>query len=155
MESKGKKTTKKVSTKVSTVKTTNNDTKGKIVDTIKKKKSRNLRQSFGYALEGLGYAFKTVRNMRIHLLFTLLVTIGGMIFKISRTEYFVCLVFIALVISLELVNTAIEEAVDLASPDINILAKRAKDVAAGAVLFASVIAFVVGCAIFIPRIFGI
>ena len=151
MESKGKKITKKVST----VKSTNSEKTVKVVDSVKKKKSTNLRQSFGYALEGLGYAFKTVRNMRIHLLFTLLVTIGGMIFKISRTEYFVCLVFIALVISLELVNTAIEEVVDLASPDINILAKRAKDVAAGAVLFASIIAFVVGCAIFIPRIFGI
>ena len=128
------------------------ESKGK--NSVKRKKSKNLIQSFSYALEGLGYAFKTVKNMRIHLLFTLLVTIGGIIFHITRLEYFICLIFIALVISLELVNTAIEEAVDLASPEIHILAKRAKDVAAGAVLFASVIAFIVGCAIFLPKILG-
>ena len=129
------------------------ESKGK--NSVKKKKSKNILQSFGYALEGLGYAFKTVKNMRYHLLFTLLVTIGGIIFHISRMEYLICLVFIALVVSLELVNTAIEEAVDLASPEIHILAKRAKDVAAGAVLFASVIAFIVGCAIFLPKILGL
>ena len=126
-----------------------------IEPSVKRKKSRNLAQSFGYALEGLGYAFKTVRNMKIHFLFVFLVTIGGVFLQISRTEYFVCLIFIALVISLELVNTAIEEAVDLASPELNKLAKRAKDVAAGAVLFASVIAFCVGVAIFLPRILGL
>lgn len=118
----------------------------------KSRKSKNIAQSFGYAFEGLGYALRTVNNLRIHLLFTLLVVFGGMFFKISRMEYLVCLIFVALVISLELVNTAIEEVVDLCSPEINQLAKRSKDVAAGAVLFSAVIAFVVGCVIFVPKI---
>ena len=118
----------------------------------KSRKSKNLLQSFGYAFEGLGYALRTVNNLRIHLLFTVVVILGGMFFKISRMEYLVCLIFIALVISLELVNTAIEEAVDLSSPEINPIAKRSKDVAAGAVLFSAVIAFIVGCVIFIPKI---
>ena len=126
--------------------------KGEIKAVIKKKKSKNLIQSFGYAISGLGYALKTVRNLKIHLLFTALVVFGGLLFKISRTEYLICLAFVALVISLELVNTALEEVVDLASPDIHPIAKRSKDVAAGAVLFSAVVAFVVGCAVFIPRI---
>ena len=118
----------------------------------KSKKSKNLMQSFGYAFEGIGYALKTVNNLKIHLLFTLVVIVGGFFFEITTSEFLVCLVFIALVISLELVNTAIEEVVDLASPDINPIAKRAKDVAAAAVLFSAIMAFIVGIAIFLPRI---
>ena len=125
---------------------------GEVKAVIKKKKSKNLLQSFGYAIDGIAYALKTVRNLKIHLLFTALVVFGGLFFRISRTEYLICLVFVALVISLELVNTALEEVVDLASPDIHPIAKRSKDVAAGAVLLSAVISFVVGCAIFIPRI---
>ncbi len=124
---------------------------GEIKAVIKKKKSKNLLQSFGYAIDGIAYALKAVRNLRIHLLFTTLVVFGGLLFRISRTEYLICLVFVALVISLELVNTALEEVVDLASPDIHPIAKRSKDVAAGAVLFSAIVAFVVGCSIFIPR----
>lgn len=123
-----------------------------IPKSISKKKSNNIFQSFGYAFEGLGYALRTVRNLRIHLFFTLLVVFGGMFFGISKMEYFICLLFVALVISLELVNTAIEEAVDLASPDINPIAKRSKDVAAAAVLFSAVMAFIVGLMIFVPKI---
>ena len=119
---------------------------------VTSKKSNNLFQSFGYAFEGLGYALRTVKNLRIHLFFTLLVVIGGKFFGISRTEYFICLLFVALVISLELVNTAIEEVVDLASPEINPIAKRSKDVAAGAVLFSAAIAFIVGVMIFLPKV---
>ena len=116
-----------------------------IPKSISKKKSNNIFQSFGYAFEGLGYALRTVRNLRIHLFFTLLVVFGGMFFGISKMEYFICLLFVALVIS-------IEEAVDLASPDINPIAKRSKDVAAAAVLFSAVMAFIVGLMIFVPRI---
>lgn len=129
--------------------------KGKGKSSINSKKSKNLMQSFGYAFEGIGYALKTVKNLRIHLLFTLLVTIGGIVFHITRMEYFVCLLFVALVISLELINTAIEEVVDLATEEIKDKAKRAKDCAAAAVLFASIVAFIVGVAIFLPKILGL
>ena len=121
-------------------------------ESVSSKKSNNIFQSFGYAFEGLGYALRTVRNLRVHLFFTLLVVLGGKFFGISKTEYFICLLFVALVISLELVNTAIEEVVDLASPEINPIAKRSKDVAASAVLFSAAIAFIVGIMIFLPKI---
>ena len=121
-------------------------------ESVSSKKSNNIFQSFGYAFEGLGYALRTVRNLRVHLFFTLLVVLGGKFFGISKTEYFICLLFVALVISLELVNTAIEEVVDLASPEINPIAKRSKDVAASAVLFSAAIAFIVGIMIFLPKV---
>ena len=118
----------------------------------KNKKSKNLMQSFGYAFEGVGYALKTVKNLKIHLFFALLVIIGGFFFQIEKTEFIVCLAFVALVISLELVNTAIEEVVDIASPEINPIAKRSKDVAAAAVLFSALISFIVGVSVFLPRV---
>ena len=118
----------------------------------KNKKSKNIIDSFKYAIEGLIYGITKVRNMRIHILFTILVVFGGLFFKITRYEYLICLVFIALVISLELMNTAIEDVVDLASPEVHPLAKKAKDVAAASVLVSSAISFIVGIAIFMPRI---
>ena len=65
----------------------------------------------------------------------------------------ICLILFALVLSLELVNTAIEAVVDLASPDIHPLAKLSKDAAAGAVLISAIISAVIGLMIFIPYIF--
>ena len=119
---------------------------------LKEKRSKNLLESFKHAFEGLGFALKTVSNLKIHLLFTLVVILGGFFFRIQPYEWLVCLIFIALVISLELVNTAIEEAVNLSTLEINIRAKHAKDVAAGAVLFSAIISFIVGCIIFLPKV---
>jgi len=126
--------------------------KGKTNNKKFKKKDHSLRQSFGYAFEGFGYALSTVRNLKIHLLFTVLVILAGMFFGITTIEYIICLLCIALVISLELVNTAIEEAVDIASPEINPIAKRSKDVAASAVLFAAIMSAVIGAIIFVPKL---
>ncbi len=118
----------------------------------KKSKNKNIVKSFSYAFEGGIFALKNVRNLKIHLLFTLLVIIGGIIFKISSIEWLICLLFIALVISLELVNTAIEETVNLAMPNIHPVAKVAKDVSASAVMVSSFIAFIAGFIIFLPKI---
>lgn len=121
----------------------------------KKRKSKNIIDSFKYAIEGLVYAFKSVRNLKIHSVFAFIVVVGGFIFKISVLEWLICLLFIALVISLELVNTAIEEAVDLAMPNIHPVAKVAKDVSAGAVLFSAIIAFIGGIIIFFPKVISL
>ena len=96
--------------------------------------------------------FTIARNLIIDLGFLITVVLGGIFFNISYTEWLVCLVFIALVISLEMVNTAIEETVDLITKEYNELAKHAKDVSAGAVLFSAIVSFIVGCVIFIPKI---
>ena len=75
-----------------------------------------------------------------------------LITRISVFEWLICLVFIALVISLELINTAIEETVNLAMPNIHPVAKIAKDVAASGVLISAIISVIVGFIIFLPKI---
>lgn len=121
----------------------------------KKYKSKNIISSFKYAFEGLFYGFKTTRNLKIDLGFAILVVIFGFIFKISLLEWIVVVMCIGLVMSLELVNTAIEEAVNLAMPNIHPVAKISKDVAAGAVLLAAIFSTVVGLIIFIPKIIAL
>ena len=82
-----------------------------------------------------------------------LVIIAGIVLKISAIEWIICLVLFGLVISLELVNTAIETTVDIAMPEINEKAKFAKDIAAGAVLFSAIISAIIGLIIFVPKLF--
>ena len=120
--------------------------KGKIM------KNKGIVDSFRNAFKGLFFSFTVARNLIIDLGFLITVVIGGIFFKISYTEWLVCLVFIGLVISLEMVNTAIEETVDLITKEYSELAKHAKDVSAGAVLFSAIVAFIVGCVIFLPKV---
>ena len=76
----------------------------------------------------------------------------GIILKISRIEWIICIILFGFVISLELVNTAIENAVDLITQEINPKAKIIKDVSAGAVLVAAITAVIAGLIIFVPKI---
>ena len=119
-----------------------------------RKKRKKLRNSFKYAFEGIIEAWKTEQNLKIHFVIMALVIVAGFIFKISAMEWIVCLLLFAIVISLELINTAIETTVDIAMPEINEKAKYAKDIAAGAVLFSAMISVIVGLIIFLPKIFG-
>lgn len=119
-----------------------------------RKKRKKLRNSFKYAFEGIKEAWKTEQNLKIHFIIMFLVIIAGFVFKITAMEWIVCLLLFALVISLELINTAIETTVDIAMPEINEKAKYAKDIAAGAVLFSAIISVIVGLIIFLPKIFG-
>lgn len=121
----------------------------------KKYKSKNIFSSFKYAFEGLFYGFKTTRNLKIDLVIAILVIISGFIFKISLMEWVAVVMCIGLVMSLELINTAIEEAVNLAMPNIHPIAKISKDVAAGGVLLAAIFSFVTGLLIFIPKIIAL
>lgn len=117
-----------------------------------KRKSKNIIESFKFAFEGLLFGIRNIRNLKIHLFFTTLVILGGIIFKISYMEWLTSLIFIALVISLELVNTAIEETVDLAMPNVHPVAKIAKDVAASSVLVSAMLSLIAGMMIFLPKI---
>lgn len=117
------------------------------------RKRQALRKSFYHAFAGIFTTIHDERNIKIHLMMTALVVIFGFILKISYVEWLICLLLFGLVISLEIVNTAIEAVVDLASPDIHPLAKKAKDCAAGAVLVAAIFAAIIGLIIFIPKIF--
>lgn len=98
--------------------------------------------------------FRTERNMRIHLTFTVLVIIFGWILRISITEWLLCLLCFGLVFTAEMVNTAIENVVDLVSPQQNKLAGKAKDMAAGAVLVSAIISACIGLIIFIPKLWA-
>ena len=119
-----------------------------------RRKRKKLRNSFKYAFQGIEEAWKTEQNLKIHFMIMALVIIAGFIFKISLIEWMVCLLLFAIVISLELINTAIETTVDIAMPEINEKAKYAKDIAAGAVLFSAMISIIIGLIIFVPKIFG-
>ena len=82
----------------------------------------------------------------------MLVIIAGVIFDLNAIEWIICVILFGLVISLELINTAIETTVDLAMPEINEKAKLAKDIAAGAVLVSAIVSVIVGLIIFIPKL---
>jgi diacylglycerol kinase len=111
-----------------------------------------FRRSFIYAYEGLQYALSTQQNMQFHFLAALLVFIIALVCGVSKLELLFLLLAIALVIVAELINTAIELAVDLAMPSPHPLAKAAKDTAAAAVLVASVFAAAIGMIVFYERL---
>ncbi|MFR2570986.1 MAG: diacylglycerol kinase family protein [Clostridia bacterium] len=111
--------------------------------------------SFRYALCGIKTAWKTEENLKIHFFIMLMVIVAGVTLKINTTEWSVVLILCGLVISLELINTAIENAVDLVTKEYNEKAKNAKDIAAGAVLFSAIIAAIIGFIIFLPKIINI
>ncbi|WP_074033367.1 diacylglycerol kinase family protein [Exiguobacterium sp. AT1b] len=109
---------------------------------------------FRVACEGIFHAIRTERNMRVHLISALLVFAVATWLQTTRMENLILLGWVTLVLSLELMNTAIERAVDLVTKDVRPLAKQAKDVAAGAVLVASVGAAVTALIIFGPRLWN-
>lgn len=117
-----------------------------------KSECKKIINSFKYAIDGFVSSFKTERNMKIHVLATIIVVILGILFKISSTEWCFCVVAIAIVISAELFNTAIETIVDMVSPNKNEKAKLAKDISAAAVLTFSIGAAIIGTIIFVPKI---
>ena len=115
------------------------------------KKKGPLWKSFYHALCGIKEVFHHERNFKIHVLILSLVIISGMILKISLIEWLICLVLFGLVLSLELINTAIEATVDICMPEQNPKAKLAKDTAAGGVLIGAIISSIVGLIIFLPK----
>ena len=121
-----------------------------------KKRKNPITESFGYAFEGILTGILTgirnERNMKIHCVAIIFVTLAGTLFQITATQWCICLLLFALVAALELVNTAIEAVVDLVTEDKKPLAKVAKDTAAGAVLFAAIISVIIGCIIFLPYV---
>lgn len=118
---------------------------------INNKMKARLR-SFGYAYKGIRLVFGKEPNMNIHLLFCMLVLIFGFIFDISIVEWLICLLCFGLVVSLEMVNSAIERLVDLVSPQKQASAGAIKDIAAGAVLVAAIASAIIGLLIFIPKV---
>lgn len=114
-------------------------------------KSKNVISSFKYAFQGMFSALKTERNLKIHVTIMILVIIAGIVLKISKIEWIICIILFGLVIGGEMFNSAIETVVDIAMPDINPKAKFAKDAAAGAVLVFAIASAIIGFMIFGPK----
>ena len=106
--------------------------------------------SFKYAFEGILSALKTEQNLKIHFIVVILVIIAGIVFKITKAEWIVCIILFGFVITTELINTAIETTVDIAMPQKNDKAKLAKDISAGAVVISAITSVIVGLIIFVP-----
>lgn len=109
---------------------------------------RNFFRSFIYALKGISVSFVKERNLKVQLGVALITVGAGFYCKITETEWLAVITMIGLVLCLEMINTAIENLVNLVTLEQNPLAGKIKDVAAGAVLVASVAAVLVGIVIF-------
>lgn len=114
----------------------------------------SLLLSFRYAAQGLSYAFRTQRNFRIHLAIGAIALSLSLYLQIPAVSCAVISLTIALVLVLELLNTALEAVVDLTvGREFHLLAKIAKDCAAGAVLIAAIAAVIVALILLLPSIF--
>ena len=123
-----------------------------------KKKTYSIKRffnSFIYAGSGIKSAIKTEQNLLLDLICGIVAITGGILLKISMIELAIIIIVIGLVISIELINTAIEYVVDMAMPEVHPLAKLSKDIAAGAVLITTIVALIVGLIIFLPKIIAL
>jgi diacylglycerol kinase len=116
--------------------------------------SVSLLRSFGFALEGISYLIRTQRSAQIQIGVGVVVLALAAWLRIASLEWAVLILAMALVLALEALNTAIELAVTLASPQRHPLAKAAKDVAAAMVLIAAIASVIVGVVILGPRLIG-
>lgn len=115
-------------------------------------KNKNIINSFNNAISGIIYALKSERNMKIHMTAAVVVLLFSFFTNISRLEFLVLVFTISLVIITEMVNTAIENIVDIATDNYHPLAKIAKDVAAGAVFISMLNALIVAYIIFFNKL---
>lgn len=121
-----------------------------------KKSFKRFLKSFGYSSEGIRYCFYHEQNIIIMFIAAIIAIILGLVLKVSYTERLVILLLIGMVLSLELVNTAIEAVVNLHDGDKKShYGKVAKDCASGAVSIASIFAFIIGLLIFLPKIIAL
>jgi undecaprenol kinase len=112
--------------------------------------------SFGFAFAGIWKAIETSRNLKIHLSATILVILAGLIFQVTATEWLILFLLIGLVISTEIMNSAIEETCNVYDEKLKLpygTTKVPRNMAAGAVLILAITAVIIGLAIFIPKIF--
>lgn len=115
-------------------------------------KNTGFIKSFNFAVQGIISSIKTEKNMKFHYLAAFLVIVASLFFDLSKTEFLHMTFSITLVISLELINTAIERCVDLIVQEYNPIAKLVKDVSAGAVLIAALNAVVTAYLLFYDKI---
>ena len=108
--------------------------------------------SFNYAFEGIIHVLRTQRNMRIHFAVAFVVLVAALIVNVAKLELIALLISITFVLIAEMLNTGIEAAIDIATTSFDPMAKIAKDIAAGAVLIATVNAVIVGYLVFAGKV---
>ncbi len=113
-----------------------------------RRRAPSILESFNYAIEGIIHVLRTQRNMRIHFVIAVGVLVAALAFDVSRLELIALLIAIAFVLIAEMINTAVETTVDVASTSFDPMAKLAKDIGAGAVLIAALTAVAVGYLVF-------
>lgn len=116
------------------------------------RRAPTLIDSFNYAFEGIIHVLRTQRNLRIHFAIAFVVIIVALIEDVTKLELITLLISIAFVLIAEMLNTAVESAIDIATTSFDPMAKLAKDIAAGAVLIASVNAVAVGYLVFSGKV---
>ena len=112
------------------------------------RRSPSILDSFNFAFEGIIHVLRTQRNMRVHFAVAIVVLVAAVWVGVAKLELIALLLAIAFVFITEMVNSALEQAIDVATTSFDPLAKLAKDVAAGAVLIATVNAVAIGYLVF-------
>lgn len=115
----------------------------------KKKRGIGLR----YAINGMKEAILRERNFRIHLMIACIVIIVGFIVHLNVTEWMIVLLLIHLVFITELMNSIVERIIDYMKPEYHPQAKIIKDISAAVVLIAAILSIIIGCIIFLPKLF--
>ena len=115
---------------------------------VSRRRSLSLIDSFNYAIEGLIHVLRTHRNMRIHFAVAVAVLVAAVWKGVNRFELIALLLAITFVLVAEMINSAIEQTIDLSTTSFDPLAKLAKDIAAGAVLIAAINAIAIGYLVF-------
>jgi diacylglycerol kinase (ATP) len=118
------------------------------MDRMTHRRAQTLLESFNFAVEGIIHVLRTQRNMRIHFLVAVIVLVAAVGIGVNKMELIALLIAITFVFITEMINSALEQAIDVATTSFDPLAKLAKDVAAGAVLVATVNALAVGYLVF-------
>jgi len=121
-------------------------------ETPRSRRTPRILQSLNWAFEGVIHVLRSERNMRIHFAVATIVLVLAFSYGVTKLELMALLVAISFVLIAEMVNTAIEATIDLSATSFDPLAKTAKDIAAGAVLIASVNAVVIGYLVFADRL---
>ena len=116
------------------------------------RRAPSLLDSFNFAFEGIIHVLRTQRNMRIHFAAAVVVLVAALWAGVSHLELIALMLAIAFVFITEMINSALEQAIDVATTSFDPLAKLAKDVAAGAVLIATVNAIAIGYLVFSSEI---
>lgn len=113
---------------------------------------KRLKKSFGYAFKGIDDVISNEPNMKIHASVAILVVITAFLLKISMIEWIILVLLIGLVLAAEVINTTIENLVDMYTKEYNEKAKVVKDTAAGTVLILAITAAIIGLMILVPKI---